>query len=231
MRGQTLGALVQMLRRELGIAESPALGRNVRERHIAALNSAQTRIYMAHDWPYRIIYRDILGKKAQRYYAPPPDMDLENLRYTEVLISTLWQPLKRGISFHQYNQINSDTGMQMDYVRRWDIYNDPATYGDMIEFWPVPATDNYSKIRFHGTRRLRQLVNDGDVADVDDWAITLTAAADLAGPQLRGAAQSKADKHVFMLARDLNNSETFISGGGRDPNIERYRPPQIVIAQ
>lgn len=231
MRGNQLGALVQMLRRELGIAESPALGRNMREAHCQALRSAQERLYSAHDWPFKIIERDITGTMGQRYYAPPSDMSLEDIRDVHVRYGSLWQPCPRGIGTCEYNQVNSDEGVKQDYIRRWEVYNDPVTNGDMIEVWPIPASSAASRLRFRGVRKLSPLVMDADKADLDDWAIVLTASADLIGLKYRAAAQAKADRHVFSLARNLNDGSTFISGGGRDPSTEQYRPPQVVIAQ
>jgi hypothetical protein len=231
MRGNTLGAMIQMLRRELGVAESPALGRNVRESHAHALRSAQERLFQAHNWPFKWIYRDVAGQAGQRYYAPPPDLNFENIRRVKVLNATTWQDLKRGIGVEQYNQVNSDTGIRQDPMERWDLYNDPATNGDMIEAWPVPASNGNSVMRFYGEKKLGPLVMDADKADLDDYAITLLAASELVGPKDRGAASGKAQQHVFSLIRNLNNDETFVSGGGSDPMEQTFHPPQIVISQ
>jgi hypothetical protein len=231
MRHNSLGALIQMLRREMGIAESPALGRNTREAHAQALRSAQQRLYTAWDWPFKKIYRDKAMVAGERYYQAPTDLDLENIREVQVLVASLWQPCIRGISSCDYNTINSDAGARQDPVWRWDLYNDPDDNGDMIEVWPIPATTNYSRLRFFGVKKLAPLVADTDKADLDDLALVLTAAADLTTIKERTNAQAKADRYVFMLARNLNNDRTFISGGGSDPSLESYRPTPIVIAQ
>ena len=231
MRGNSLGAMVQMLRRELGLAESQALGRNVRNAHVQALAIAQDRLYSAHDWPFKKIWRDVPGMAGQRYYAPPANMVLESLRDATARISNLFRPCYRGILPQNYNMVNSDAGVRQDWVRRWDLYNDPTTNGDMLEFWPIPASDNFTIVRFYGIKTLAPLVMDSDKADLDDNAIVLTAAADLANPRYRAQAQQKAVAHIFSLARTINNSRTFVSGGGCDPCRETFRPPQIVIAQ
>lgn len=231
MRGNTLNAMIQMLRRELKLAESPALGKNVRASHAHALRSAQERLFDSHDWSFKKIYRDIPGAAGQRYYAPPADLPLENIRKVQVLVGTLWRTLDRGVGIHEYNQVNSDAGIRQDYIRRWEVYNDPTTDGDMIEAWPIPASDNLSTMRFHGVRKLPQLIADNDKAYLDDLAIVLTAAADLVPVKDAARAQAKADKHVFSLVRNLSDGRTFVSGGGSDPGGEKYRPPQIVIAQ
>lgn len=230
MRGNTLGAMVEMLRRELKLAESPALGKNVRGTHTHALRSAQERLYSAKDWPFKNIYRDIAGAAGQRYYNLPSNMKLEDIRSVQVLVNGQWLDCDRGISTDEYNQINSDDDVRQDYIRRWDHYNDPTTNLDMIEVWPIPVTDGASKLRFFGVRSLSPLVDDADKADLDDMAIVLTAAADLAPQKDQKKAEAKANAHVFNLFKNLSNDRTFINGGGCDPNSERYRPPQIVIA-
>ena len=66
MRGTTLNALIQKLRLELKIAESPALGKNTRGSHANALRSAQERLYSDWDWPFKNIYRDVTLAAGQR---------------------------------------------------------------------------------------------------------------------------------------------------------------------
>lgn len=231
MRGNQLGAMVIMLRRELGLAESANLGRNVYDAHCEALRGAQERLFQAYDWPFKYIERDIVGQAGQRYYAPPADLNLENIRTVDVMWATTWQCCERGIGIDQYNEVNSDAGDKLDYVRRWRFYNDPTTNGDMIEFWPVPLSTGASRVRFNGQRKLRPLVAAADVADMDDLATVLLAAADLGDIKTRSARQTKADRHIFSLVRNLANTRTFVSGGGRDPSTENYQPPQVVISQ
>lgn len=231
MRGNTLGALIQMLRRELKIAESPALGKNTREAHAHALRSAQERLYTAKDWPFKNIYRDIAGAAGQRYYGLPSNMRLEDIREAKVKVGNQWLDLDRGISTEQFNAVNSDADVRQDYIRRWDNYNDPTTNLDMLEAWPIPTTNAASTMRFFGVRSLSALVADADKADLDDLAIVLTAAADLAAPKDQKKAEAKANAHVFNLLKNLSDDRTFVSGGGNDPNDARFRPPQIVISQ
>jgi len=231
MRRNSLGALIQMLRRELGVAESPALGRNTREAHAQALRSAQERLYQAWDWPFKKIYRDEAMYAGERYYKLHEDMDIENIREVKCLNASQWQCVTRGICSDDYDTINSDADVRQDPVWKWDHHNDPDTNDAMFEVWPIPLTTGYSKLRFYGIKKLSPLLMDKDLADLDDLALVLTAAADLTTTKDRQAAQTKADRHVFMLARNLNNSRTFVSGGGEDPQLEQYRPPPIVIAQ
>lgn len=229
MRGNTLGALIQMLRRELKIAESPALGKNTREQHAHALRSAQSRLFTQHDWPFKNVKRDITMAAGQRYYAPPADLDLEDLRIAKVAYSGLWYDLTRGINTDNYNAFNSDLDRRNDPVRNWDIYNDPITNGDMLEFWPIPASNGLSVARFEGTRKLRPLVADADPADLDDLLIVLFAAVDICPAKEVARMEKKASAHFLALRRNLAPNEMFVSGGGSDPMDRHAEPQRIVI--
>ncbi len=231
MRGNTLAAMIQMLRRELGIAESPALGRNVYDTHCHALRSAQERLFQSYNWPFKSIQRDKAMVAGERYFAPPADLDLENIRKVEVRWTNLWQPCVRGIGSEQYNIVNSDAGIRQDFVQRWDLYNDPETNGDMFEVWPIPATASASLLRFYGQRKLRPLVMAADKCDMDDLAVVLSAAADLSNPKDLQRRTNKAERYAFSLVRNLNDDRTFVSGGGSDPNTQNYRPPPVIISQ
>lgn len=227
MRGTTLNGLIQMLRRELKIAESPALGKNTREGHAYALRSAQDRLYNGYDWPFKKVRRDVQLAAGQRYYAPPADLDLEGIRSVWLLYSGLWTELKRGIGEVEYNILNSDTGQRVDPVLKWDIYDD-ADGGDMIEAWPLPAT-GIATMRFKGIKKVSPLVADADKADLDDLLLVLYAAIDFVGPKDLGKAQQKAQLHLLNVRRSLSNGDTFISGGGCDPRSEAVRPRRITI--
>lgn len=227
MRGNTLNNLIQMLRRDMKIAESPALGKNSREGHAHAIRSAQERLFAANNWPFKIISRDVPMVAGQRYYAPPADLNFEDIRSVDVLYSGQWFPVKQGITVQNYNVTNSDTGQRLDPVLRWQFFNDPDN-GDMIEAWPIPASNGFATLRFKGVRKLGALVANTDVADLDDLAIVLQASADLAPIKEYGARQAKCDRYVFSLLRNLSNTDTFISGGGRDPT-DHHRQPRIVI--
>lgn len=228
MRGATLNALIQDLRRELRVAESPALGKNSRESYAYALRSAQARLFEAHDWPFKNITRDIPLLAGQRYYAPPSDMDLENIRSVEASYNGQWFGLTRGIGTEQYNITNSDNDERSDPPCRWETFNDPDN-GDMIEFWPIPASDGVATARFKGVRKLGPLISDSDKCDLDGLLLVLTAAADLAPAKDAPRLERKAASHLFALRRNLSNTDTFISGGGEDPRARGRREPRVIV--
>ncbi len=229
MRGATLGNLIQALRRELKLAESPALGKNTREGHAHALRSAQDRLFAEHNWPFKFIRRDVAMAAGQRYYAPPANLDLEDIRNVSALYSNQWTPVPKGICTADFNTFNSDTDQRCDPVLRWDFYNDPTDNGDMIEVWPIPATDGMVTLRFEGLRKLGTLVADTDVAELDDTLLVLTAACDFVSAKDLAKAENKAARHLFNLRRNLADTSTFVSGGGSDPRSNRREPPRITI--
>jgi hypothetical protein len=226
MRGSTLNTLIQMLRRELKVAESPALGKNVRESYAHALASAQTRLFTDHDWPIKNIWRDVTLAAGQRYYAPPANLDMDNIRSAEIFYSGQWFPMYRGIRLEDYNQMNPETNSRNDPAQRWDYYLDTDN-GEMFEVWPLPAT-NGPVIRFAGTRKLSPLVAANDTADLDDLLIVLFAALDFVDAKRLTKAEQKAQAYLFSLGRNQASGRTFVSGGGENPN-DRRAPPRIVI--
>lgn len=229
MRGASLGNLIQSLRRELRLAESPALGKNTREGHAHALRSAQDRLFAEHNWPFKYIRRDVPMAAGQRYYAPPDNLDLEDIRTVSMLYSGQWASVAKGISTANFNTFNSDIDQRCDPVLRWDFYNDPTDNGDMIEVWPIPATDALVTVRFEGLRKLGALVADTDVAELDDTLLVLTAACDFVSNKDLQKAENKAARHLYNLRRNLADTSTFVSGGGNDPRANRREPPRITI--
>lgn len=230
MRGTALSELIQMLRRELKVAESPSLGKNTRESHAYALRSAQDRLYAKYDWPFKNIDCDIPMQAGQRYYAPPANLNFESIRSAAVYYSGQWFDFCRGIGPENYNIFNSDLDARNDPVTNWRIYNDATDNGDMIEAWPIPATNNLCTMRFSGERKLRPLIADTDVCDLDDQALVLMAATDFVDAKRLVGAQAKAADHIFTLVRNLAEGRTFVSGGGANPREGRRYPPRIIIS-
>lgn len=228
MRGTTLNVLVQLLRRELRVAESPALGKNSHESYCHALRSAQDRLFTEHDWPFKKIKRDITLQAGARYYNPPADLDLENIRSANCYYNERWLPVERGIAYEDRNTYDAENDDRSDPVLKWDLHNDQATNSDMVEVFPLPLTNDLI-VRFDGQRKLRPLLANNDKCDLDDLLIVLTAAADLVPAKDATRARQKADRHLFGLRRNLSNNKMFVSGGGSDPTAEKQYQPRVII--
>lgn len=216
MRGTTLNSLVQMLRRELRVAESPALGKNTREMHEHFLRSTQERLHREFKWPHMKIYRDVPMAAGERYYGFPDGISLEDAVKAFSIYTTNYEPIIFGIGPDQYNQFNSDIGQRNDPVLRWDLYRDPTDQGDMIEVWPVPAS-TASVVRVHGIKSLGPLIADADVCDLDDLLIVYFAAADLANEKEKQSKLSKALAHQLALKRRLSKSRVIDMVGAMVP--------------
>lgn len=216
MRGTTLNSLVQMLRRELRVAESPALGKNTREMHEHFLRSTQERLHREYKWPHMKVYRDVVMAAGERYYAFPDGISLEDAVKGFSIYTTNFTPLDFGIGPDQYNQFNSDIGQRNDPVLRWDLYRDPTDNGDMFEVWPIPASASVS-VRFNGIKSLGPLIADADVCDLDDLLIVYFAAADLATDKDKQGKLAKAMSHQLALKRRLSKSRVIDMVGAVAP--------------
>lgn len=224
-RNVTLSNLVQDLRRELRLAESPALGKNVVETHKYALRSTQKQLHAKYKWPFMRVYRDVAMSAGERYYAFPDDISLEDAIGAEVKYSNTWASMEFGIGESDYNAVNSDADQRNDPPVKWDLYRDPDDNGDMFEAWPIPASDS-PVVRFHGIKTLRDLVVDDDVCDLDDLLIILYAAVDLVPDKRTKLQLAKAIAHENSLKARLSKNKIFIMGGGL-PVIPRRR--EIIV--
>ncbi len=228
MRGTTLNVLVQMLRRELRVAESPALGKNSHESYCHALRSAQDRLFTEHDWPNKNIEREILLEAGARYCNPPAHMDVDNIRSVSIYHNGIWLPVERGITDQDRNAYDPDADVRVDPVLMWALHNDETDNGDMIEVLPLPAT-NGGRLKLRGQRKLGALIANEHKCELDDLLIVLTAAADLCPAKEMDRYSRKAASHLFSLRRNLANNEMFVSGGGSDPNDRRVERPPIIV--
>lgn len=178
-RGTSLQELVLMLRAELRNDLNNALGQNVITTYKRRLATEQERLYFEGDWPFMRGRFDVLTKDGQRYYDLP--VDPERITLVEVKVDGVWYELPYGISGAQYNIYDSDatTPEEADRVRSWQLYRPTGSNTDQFEIWPIPVTDDYSTVRFHGVKALNPLTSETHTADLDDQLIVLYAAASL----------------------------------------------------
>lgn len=213
-RRVSLGTLIQSLRRELKIAESPSLGRNTRETHAYYLRKTQQRLHAEFTWPFMRIYRDVVMQAGQRYYAFPADIDPQDVISAKVSYGSSWAPLEYGITPQDYNARNSDLDQRNDPIVKWNLFRDPTTNGDMFEAWPIPASNGGSTVRFHGIKLLGSLIADADVCDLDDLLIVLYAAAELVPDKEKKLKLEEAAAHKMSLKSRFSKDDSFIMGGG-----------------
>lgn len=202
-RGTSLNELVRMVREEAGHSTNAALGQNTVEGIKNKIRRQQDILWAEHEWPHLRVEREIKLEAGSRYYDPPEDLSM-NHRIDAVAIyyDGQWREVAPGITLAHYNLLDPDQDQRQDPVRAWEIYE-----GDQIEVWPLPAT-NYLRLRLRGTRNLRPLVANDDIADLDDRLIALFVAAEITARQNQRDAEIMVSQAQRLLQKlKANNSK------------------------
>lgn len=231
-RGTTLGELVTKLRIAARYDSNPALSLNMVPLFEQTLNDTQERLYDEFDWPFLRISRDKIMAAGQRYYDIPVDLNLERIIAVDIHYGGKWVPVERGITLDHYNASDSDADARQDPVVRWEVSDTGA--GEQIEVWPTPAS-NGAQLRFTGIRKLKPLVAQADLADLDDQLIVLYAAGELLGGAKNPAAQLKFSQGKNRLETlqgrvTKRRSNGFVLGGG-DAHPDTERTPLVAYAR
>lgn len=232
-RGVTLGELLVKLKIAARYDPNPALSLNMVPLFIQSLQDTQERLYDDFDWPFLKISPDKVLATGQRYYDVPANMNLERIQAVDLYYGGKWLPVERGISLDNYNSMDPEVGVQADPVVRWDVV-DTGT-GAQVEVWPVPAS-NGAKLRFTGIRKLKPLIANADLADLDDQIIVLYAAGELLGGAKNPEAQVKFEQAKRRLATlhgrvTHRRAGSFVLGGevavptDRTPLVAYVRAP------
>lgn len=230
-RGTQLLQLVQMLREEVGRASSVAVGVDDVPTLKQKLKRAQEFFYDDYDWPF---LRQIFPLKplntGEQYYDFPVGLNLEKVENVDLWYGDLPSPLTRGISTKEYAIYNSNNGIQQEPAMRWDVRWTGTK--EQFEIWPIPASNSQS-IQFTGIRNLRPLVQDGDVADLDDMLIVLSVAAEVLAKQKSASAGSvgklAAMRYTRMKGRTQGGARTRRMGQGQGDTDQRI--PIVVHAR
>lgn len=230
-RGTSLGQLIDDLRAETGHSLQANLGKATRDVFVNMLQRTQRRLWEDYSWPFLRIRRDITINAGQRYYDVPDDMVFERIERVETKHGDYWTKLHFGIGAEEYNQHDSDRGVQSSPIRRYDAYEN-----NQIEFWPIPANNSNAatgtdSVRVHGIRNLSAFVAEADTADLDDQLIVLYAAAEILSRQKQADAQNKlaqAQAHYARLKARMAKTDTFVIGGGEPEGIYRPKGPPLI---
>lgn len=186
-RGTQRLQLVQMLREEVNRSSNVAVGVDDLPILQNKIVRVQETLYDEYDWPFlRQVFPYKQLNTGVQYYDLPSGLNTQRIERLDVWYGNLPRPLERGIGFEQYAVYNSNIGITSDPAMRWDIRWTGST--EQIEIWPIPASDNQN-LQFIGIRNLRPLVQDSDVADLDDQLIVLFAASELLAKQGAASAQ------------------------------------------
>lgn len=150
-----------------------------------------------------------------RYYTlPEANLDIDRLD-TEVFVKVgatnpVRHTVQKGIGQEQYVTWDSEAGIAVDWVQRWDIVDVSGT--PKIEVWPIPETGNQTLV-FSGLKVLPAFAADTDRAALDDLLIALWAAA-----KYLARRESKDAGAILSQAQVLLNSLK----GSRVSQFERF---------
>jgi hypothetical protein len=238
-RNTTLVDLLDQLRAEARLSLNPAHNPDVQSQQIRLLQKHQQRLWEDFRWPHLRVERQIQMQSGQRYYAPPPDIIIENIERIDIFRDAAWLPLEPQINANLYTTWNSDLNEQSWPPRRWDYHN--GDDGDEIEIWPIPdqnadMTTLEGVIQITGIRNLKPLVDPNtDRAELDDQMLVAFAAADILAGTGAKDAQLKLDfandRYRTLRSRLTNKTsmKMFVGEpvGTNKIVIGRYRPPII----
>lgn len=193
-RGTQLLKLVEMLREEINRATSVAVGND----DLASLKNKLTRtqevLWGEYDWPFlRQVFPVKVLQAGERYFDFPVGLSVDRIDDNDgpdgpgvvIWYSNFPVPIKRGIGFSEYAIFNSDAGIRQEPALAWDVRWTGTS--EQIEIWPIPVS-NSTSIQFKGIRKLRPLIADSDVCDLDDQMIVLYAASEILARQGSAAA-------------------------------------------
>lgn len=238
-RGTQLLKLVEMLREEVNRATSVAVGNDDLPSLKNKLSRTQEVLYDEYDWPFlRQVFEAKPLQAGERYYDFPADLNLDRIDDNDstagpgvvIWYSNFPRPIQRGIGFKEYAIYNSDSGVRQEPALAWDVRWTGAK--EQFEVWPIPVS-NTMTIQFKGIRKLRPLIQDSDVCDLDDQLIVLFSAAEILARQGSASATAIAALAKARLARvkgrSKTASQTYRLGMGEGEKDSRF--PIVVHAR
>lgn len=231
-RAVTLVKLLDKLRAELHASLNPAHNNQVRDKQVAFLQSTQDWLWEDFTWPHLRVFRNYQLQAGQYLYDVGADFDIDRIEKIEIKYGGGWRPLHPGIDPGHYLARDTELGQRSSPARRWRIAEN-----EQIEVWPIPDTngvpatlEGYFKVT--GIRKLRPLIADSDVCDLDSQLIYLYAAAKSAPATQEGKfALNLANKRLAKIKGNLTPRRQFkMFGIGRDdaprrPFVGQFRPP------
>jgi hypothetical protein len=198
-RGTTLVKLLDLYRAECGLSLNVAHNNQMRDTQVNHIQRTQEWLWEDTAWPLLRVERTLDTLNGQRYYSLPSDLHIDRISKVEVFSGAAWCNMRAGIDAMAYTTYNSDLDERQWPPSRWRIAEDNLGAGEQFEVWPIPNIDTDTatlegRIKITGIRKLKALVADGDVADLDDRLITLFCAAEFLARSGAKDAQLKLDQ-------------------------------------
>jgi hypothetical protein len=230
-RGKTLTSLINDLRAESRRSLNPAHNKQARDAQVNLIQRIQENLWEDFAWPHLRVRREVKLLAGQRYYDVPEDLDISRVEKIEVRFNNRWVELHDGIEAEHYAVYDSDLN-----ERGWPVSRAMISEDEEVEVWPIPESDGdettlEGMLRFTGIRKLRNLVDDADRADLDNRLIVLYGAAELLaadGAKDATLKLSQANKLYSKLRGGLMPRKRFKMFGDSDAPKTIFRgPPPI----
>ena len=200
-RGTTLIKLLNDLRAEARLSLNAAHNNQQRDVQVHMLERKQEWYWRQFDWPHLRVERFIEVQNGQRFYDMPNDLDIDRIQKIEIKHDDVYCPLRWGIEAEQYAAYDSEKD-----ERQWPPQRVQITEHEQLEVWPIPDADydpatQDGRIKITGIRKLRPLVRDNDVADLDDDLLILHCAGEILAAAGSADAQLKIDQANALFAK------------------------------
>lgn len=204
-RNVQLLSLLAKLRAETGRSQSISIGIDEADNFKEMLRRTQEELYEEWEWPHLRIQRSVSLNAGQRYYDLPSDLNFDKIEDVALQYNEVYQRMERGIDFTDYTAFDSNaaTPERSSPVLKWDIRHTGST--EQLEVWPIP-NDDIQTIYFFGTKKLGDLIQDSDTADLDDRLIVLFTATEILAEQDSARAQIVSEKANRRLLKLRANS-------------------------
>lgn len=219
-RGNTLTAMIAMLRHEIGASADPSKGLSAKDALVESINAEYSRLYEDYNWPFLNHHANINTQAGSRYYNVPETIDAERITGLSIKYQDRWQPIIRGISLDNYNRYDPEDDERSDPVMAWDIYG-----ANQIELWPLPNTNNLV-VRVDGIKKIDRLISGEDICLLDDKLIVFYAAAEILRAKKKQDADEKllkANKHYKTVKARIHGKTSFNINNQNIPNRSRIR--------
>lgn len=230
MRNKQFQEIVEKVRLESFRSTSTALGQN-EEAHIKHfVNRFYEWLFFDYNWPFlKIPDADKAILAGSFKYDPPASIDLERIEKVDVLYGGVWQPVERGISMDEYNQMSPEDNERFDPILKYDIWWTGSA--PQIIVWPRPASA--TTLRFQGRKAFMRLVSNTDICLLDDTLIALFCAAELLAQDENPRAEAvltaaRQRYNILKFGYDKNRGSKFNLQG--QPPAKDYSKFEIRVA-
>lgn len=213
-RGKQLLSLIAQLRAETGRTQNVAVGVDEVENLKVVLQRTQELLYEEYEWPHLRVQRTIPLVAGQRHYDLPADLNFDRIQDVKMKYNNVYVDVERGINLEDYSiyDSNASTPERSFPVIKWDIRHTGST--EQLEAWPIP--NQSATLYLFGTKKLADLIQEADTAELDDRLIVLFAAAEILARQKSNDAKNKlsqAERRLAMLRRNSQADSKMIQVG------------------